>query len=192
MMKKGKLLGVVLILCGFGALCGASLFMYKGYHAHTMKGSSVLFGIGVFGLLPFFVLGGVGIYLFRKGRFEERDFVRLKKQEKLLQPIQTLGKANLAKLLPELRLSEAEARNVLLSLVEEGLFSGYYHAQTKTFYARDPNRVNSNTCPHCSGVREQVGTGIIPCPYCKVDLFIPHDTRQTKATPIPPPQTLDP
>ncbi len=112
--------------------------------------------------------------------------VGVRKKERLLGMIQAQGKVSLNTILIEQHMTREEVRNDIYDLVNQGLFSGYIDWQSATFYSKDAARVGSNKCPNCGGVREIVGKGIVKCPYCGVELFIPPDAPQTVATPVPP------
>jgi hypothetical protein len=86
----------------------------------------------------------------------------------------------------ETKMTRDEVKNAIYDLVNQGLFAGYIDWSAQTFYSEDAGRVGSNKCPNCGGVRELVGKGIVKCPYCGVELFVPVDAPQTTATPAPP------
>jgi hypothetical protein len=100
--------------------------------------------------------------------------------------IQAQGKVSLNSIMIEQHLTREQVRNDIYELVNQGLFSGYIDWQTATFYSKDAARVGTNKCPNCGGIREVVGKGIVKCPYCGVELFVPADAPQTTATPTPP------
>jgi hypothetical protein len=110
----------------------------------------------------------------------------VRQKERLLGMIQAQGKVTLNTIMVEQHLNREQVQNYIYELVQQGLFSGYIDWKNATFYSQDASRVGSNKCPNCGGVREIVGKGIVKCPYCGVELFIPPDAPQTTATPQPP------
>jgi hypothetical protein len=140
-------------------------------------------------VLPLLLFVGVGAFLFGRGRAEEQELAQVRKKERLLGLIQAQGKVALGSIMIETRMTRDEIKNAIYDLVNQGLFAGYIDWSAQTFYSEDAGRVGSNTCPKCGGVRELVGKGIIKCPYCGVELFVPTDTLQTRAAPLAPTTT---
>ncbi len=188
MIGSGRTIGVILIVIGVlfclvvGAIVGSGLVTGQT----TM--AAVILGVGAFGVIPLLLFGGVGVYLFVRGSAEAREMAQVRKKERLLGMIQAQGKVSLNTIMIEQHMSREEVRNDIYELVNQGLFTGYIDWQSATFYSQDAGRIGSNKCPNCGGVREVVGKGIVKCPYCGVELFIPPDAPQTVATPVPPNQ----
>jgi DNA-directed RNA polymerase subunit RPC12/RpoP len=135
--------------------------------------SGAILGIGIFGVLPLLLFGGVGAYLIVKGRSEEAAMVDVRRKERLLGLIQSQGKAPLSTIMVELKVNRDTIKNDIYELVQQGLFTGYINWPELTFYSADAQRVGSTKCPNCGGERELVGQGVVKCPYCGVELFIP-------------------
>jgi hypothetical protein len=186
MIGGGRTVGIVLVAAGLLICLVAALFVGSGFAtARTNLAASIL-GIGLFGIIPLLLLGGVGLYLFVSGSAEARDLAEVRKKERLLGMIQAQGKVSLNSIMIEQHLTREQVRNDIYELVNQGLFSGYIDWQSATFYSKDAARVGTNKCPNCGGIREVVGKGIVKCPYCGVELFVPPDSPQTVATPVPP------
>lgn len=186
MIGSGKTIGIILIVAGL-VVCGVvSLFIGSGAATGQTTPAGAILGIGAFGIIPLLLLAGVGIFMFIRGSAEEQDLAVVRQKERLLGLIQTQGKVTLSSIMVEQNLSRDQVQNYIYELVQQGLFTGYIDWKTTTFYSQDASRVGSNKCPNCGGVREIVGKGIVKCPYCGVELFIPPDAPQTTATPQPP------
>ena len=185
-MSRGKTAGSILVIAGVGICAVVSLFVGSGFGTGQVGISGAILGIGLFGVLPLLLLGGLGAYLFVRGRAEERELADVRKKERLLGLIQAQGKASLGTIMIEMKMTRDEIKQAIYELVNQGLFAGYIDWQAQTFYSQDAGRVSSNKCPNCGGVRELVGKGIVQCPYCGVELFIPADAPQTVATPAQP------
>jgi DNA-directed RNA polymerase subunit RPC12/RpoP len=67
----------------------------------------------------------------------------------------------------------AQVKNYIYDLVGKGLFTGYIDWQSSTLYAKEAGAMQSTKCPNCGGVRELVGKGVVKCPYCGAELFLP-------------------
>jgi DNA-directed RNA polymerase subunit RPC12/RpoP len=187
MIGGGRTVGMILIVVGLAFCLLATLFVGSGYASSRTTLPATILGIGVFGIIPLLLFGGVGAYLFVRGSAEERDLASVRKKELLLGMIQAQGKVTLSTIMIEQHLTREQVTNDIYELVNQGLFSGYIDWQAGTFYSKDAGKVGSNKCPNCGGIRELVGKGVVKCPYCGVELFIPPDAPQTVATPVPPP-----
>ncbi len=186
MIGSGKTIGIILIGVGLVVCAVVTLFVGSGATSGQTTTAATVLGIGIFGIIPLVLFSGVGIYLFTRGSAEEKELVQVRQKERLLGMIQAQGKVTLNTIMVEQHLSRDQVQNYIYELVQQGLFSGYIDWKSATFYSQDASRVGSNKCPNCGGVREIVGKGIVKCPYCGVELFIPPNAPQTTATPVPP------
>lgn len=186
-MNNGKTVGGILIGVGLVIFIVVAMFIGSGIGTGQVGVAGAVLGIGLFGVLPLLLLGGGGLYLFMKGQGEAREMAEVRKKERLLGIIQAQGKVSLSTMMLESKMSRDDVKTAIYDLVNLGLFSGYIDWQSQTFYSQDASRVGSNKCPNCGGVRELVGKGVVKCPYCGVELFIPPDAPQTVATPAQPP-----
>ncbi|HZQ08930.1 MAG TPA: hypothetical protein VFD70_20285 [Anaerolineae bacterium] len=187
MIGGGKTVGLILIIVGLIIFVVVTLFVGSGAVSGQTTGPGAVLGIGAFGVIPLLLFGGVGVFLFVRGGAEEKELNVVRQKERLLGMIQAQGKVTLSTIMVEQHLSREQVQNYIYELVQQGLFSGYIDWSNATFYSKDASRVGSNKCPNCGGIREIVGKGIVKCPYCGVELFIPPDAPQTTATPQPPP-----
>ncbi len=186
MIGGGRTAGIILIAVGLMFCLVVGLWAGAQMAAQSLTPAAAILGVGVFGILPLLLFGGVGVYVFVRGSAEQRELAEVRKKERLLGMIQAQGKVSLNTIMIEQHMTREEVRNDIYELVNQQLFSGYIDWQTATFYSKDAGKVGSNKCPNCGGVREIVGKGIVKCPYCGVELFIPPDAPQTVATPVPP------
>lgn len=173
----GRIIGVILIVAGL-AICGVvSLFVGVGALAAgegpSVSTAGAVLGIALFGVIPLLIMGGIGTFLFIRGGHEAKEMAEIRKHEKLLGMIQSQGKVPLANAAIEMKLTRDQLKDMIYQLVNQGLFSGFINWQEGVFYSKDLSQVQSNKCPNCGGEREAVGKGIVKCPYCGVELFIP-------------------
>lgn len=186
MTSTGKIAGMILMVVGIGIFAVTALFVGSGYASGQTTLAGTILGLALFGVIPLFLFGGVGAFLYGRGRAEEQDLREVRKKERLLGLIQAQGQVSLGNVMIETKMTRDEVKSAIYDLVHQGLFAGYIDWSAQTFYSRDAARVGSNKCPNCGGVRELVGQGIVKCPYCGVELFIPPDAPQTVATPVQP------
>ena len=186
MAGSGKTVGLILIVAGVALFIVVGLFIGSGLASGQLQAPGAILGIGLFGVVPLLLLGGVGVYLLNQGRAEAQAMDEVRRKERLLGLIQAQGQASLSTIMVELKLTREEIKRDIYELVQQGLFAGYIDWDRLTFYSSDAARVGSTTCPNCGGVRELVGKGIVKCPSCGVELFIPPDAAQTRPAPAPP------
>ncbi len=173
----GRIVGVILIVAGLGICAIVTLFLGVGAFAAGegpgLSPAGAILGIALFGVAPLLILGGVGTYMLIQGRKEAAEMADVQKKERLLGMIQSAGKVPIGNAAIELKMSRDEIKNAIFELVNQGLFSGYINWQEATFYSKDLAQVQTTKCPNCGGEREVVGKGIVKCPYCGVELFLP-------------------
>lgn len=186
MIGGGKTIGIILIVIGLVICAVVTFFVGSGAATGQTTVAATILGIGAFGVIPLLLFAGVGVFLFTRGSSEEKEMAVVRQKERLLGMIQAQGKVTLNTIMVEQHLSRDQVQNYIYELVQQGLFSGYIDWSSATFYSQDASRVGSNKCPNCGGIREVVGKGIVKCPYCGVELFVPPDAAQTTASPQPP------
>lgn len=182
----GKTIGIILIIAGIAVFAIASLLIGSGIASNQVQTPGAILGIGLFGVVPLLVLGGAGVFMFITGSREAAETAGVQKKERLLGMIQAAGKISLGSAAIEMKMSQQQIKDAIFELTNQGLFSGFINWQEGIFYGKDAANVGSNKCPNCGGIREVVGKGLVKCPYCGVELFVPPDAPQTKATPVAP------
>jgi hypothetical protein len=173
----GRTIGIILVVAGI-LICGVvTLFMGVGALAAgegpNVSRAGAILGIALFGIVPFLILGGVGVFLFIKGGQEAAEMADVQKKERLMGMIQAAGKVSLASAAIELKMTRDQVKNAILDLVNQGLFSGFINWQEQMFYSKDLSQMQTTKCPNCGGQREAVGKGLVKCQYCGVELFLP-------------------
>lgn len=172
MVAQGRLIGTIFILgaVALGSLC--SLWLFANVGSGQLQFTGFVLGLaGVFLLLvlPLVFAGG---YLIIRGRQEEKEFIEVEKEQKLLSIVQTQGKVRVADLAIEMDLTRDQVRDYIYDLVGKGLFTGYINWNDGILYAKEAGEMRTTKCPNCGGVREYVGKGVVKCPYCGTELFI--------------------
>ncbi len=169
----GRIIGIILIIAGV-LICGiVSAFMFVGTRGEGLGNAGAVLGAGLFGVVPLIILAGVGTFLVFKGGQEAKEMEEVRKKERLLGMIQTQGKVPLGSAAIELKMTRDQIKAMIYELVNQGLFSGYADWQKGEFYSKDLSQMQTTKCPNCGGEREAVGKGLVKCPYCGVELFLP-------------------
>jgi len=187
MVGSSKIVGIIFMAVGIIIGLLVTIFIGTGVATGGVQtaGGAVL-GIGACGVVPLLAFGGVGMFLFMRGRAEEAEMIEVRRRERLLGMIQAQGQVSLNSMMVEMKMNRDQIKQAIYDLVHLGLFAGYIDWSKQTFYSRDMAQVGDTKCPNCGGVRELVGQGVVKCPYCGVELFIPPDAVQTNAAATPP------
>lgn len=173
MAASGKVIGSILIAAGviLGAII--ALWIMSGVNEGNLQGSGALLGLALlFGLIVLPLLGA-GIFLFLRGKSEERELAVISQQRKLLDMVKTRGQLNIDDAVLELNSTRDKVQDYLHALVGRGLFSGYVDWDRGALYSMDAKELNGrSTCPNCGGQLELAGKGLIRCPYCGAEIFL--------------------
>ena len=172
MVGQGRLVGIILILIGL--ILSAILGLWLVSNVAEGKLQSAAFILGLAGvLIVFFVpLVGAGGYLLIRGREEAREFAEVEKEKRVLNMVQTQGRARVSDVALELNVSRDQVKDYIYDLVGKGLFTGYIDWKEGVLYAKEAAEMRTNKCPNCGATREFVGKGIVKCEYCGAELFL--------------------
>jgi hypothetical protein len=172
MVGMGKIAGIVLIVLGILGFLVAALWGVLNVSSGDLQATGLVFCLGP-ALLVLALMVGVGIFLILRGRGEEKEFAEAEKEKQVLNMVLTRGKLTIADAAIEMDLSRDQIKTYVYDLVGKGLFTGYIKWDEGVLYAKEASEMQSTKCPNCGGVREYVGKGIVRCPYCGAELFLP-------------------
>ena len=175
MVGMGKTAGKVLIVLGLVGFLAAVAWAVSGLGRGGGEGLQVSGALLCLGpvLLVTILMAGVGVYLIISGRGEEKEFAEAEKEKQVLNMVLTRGKLTIADAAIEMNLSRDQIKTYIYDLVGKGLFTGYIKWDEGVLYAKEASEMQTTKCPNCGGVRELVGKGIVRCPYCGAELFLP-------------------
>lgn len=170
----GKTLGVILIIGGIvvGAIIVVLMNVYRSEGSLTAGAATLGTVIGLLVLsLPQL---GFGAFLLLRGQQEAVVAESAGKQRQMLGMIKARGQISIADLAIELRTSRDEVQRLLYELVNMGLYSGYVNWTEGTLYSSEASELRSlDRCKNCSGQLELAGKGVIRCPFCGTEYFLP-------------------
>lgn len=171
-MGSGRTVGIILLAIGIilGVAIGAWLLAGQG--EGRLQGSGLVLGLVLMLILVLPFLAG-GVYFVVKGQSEVKEFAQIEKEKRLLNMVLTQGKVQLPNAAVEMNVGMEQLKAYVYDLVGKGLFTGYIDWKSSTLYAAEASKMASTTCPNCGGQRELVGKGVVKCPYCGAELFLP-------------------
>jgi hypothetical protein len=170
----GKTLGIILIIGGIvvGGIIVALMTVYRNEGSLTSGAATLGMVLGFLVLvLPQL---GFGAFLLMRGRQEAVVAESAGKQRKMLGMIKARGQVNIADLAIDLQSSRQEVQGMIYELVNMGLYSGYINWTEGTLYSSEASELRElDRCKNCNGQLELAGKGVIRCPYCGTEYFLP-------------------
>ncbi|CUS02027.2 conserved protein of unknown function [Candidatus Promineifilum breve] len=170
----GKNLGTILIIGGIvvGLVIVGLMAVYRSEGSLT-SGAATL-GIVIGFLVLVLPQLGFGAYLLLRGRQDAAVAASAGKQRQMLGMIKARGQVNIADLAIDLRTSRDEVQRMVYELVNMGLYSGYVNWSEGTLYSSEASELRTlDRCKNCSGQLELAGKGVIRCPFCGTEYFLP-------------------
>jgi hypothetical protein len=171
-MGSGRIVGAILSAIGAIILVLAVLWLGANAGEGKAQTSGLIFGFGFFAIIALAFLAP-GVYMIVKGQGEVKEFAEIEKEKRLLNMVMTQGKVQLANAAVEMNLGIDQIKAYVYDLVGKGLFTGYVDWKSNTLFSTDASKVGTTTCPNCGGQRELVGKGIVKCPFCGAEIFLP-------------------
>ncbi len=176
MFRSGRTIGLLLIFgsLGIAAIVVAWLASGVSDESSGLRMSGAILGGGLLFIAVVLPMLAGGTYIFLKGRSEESQLATGQRQRKLLAIVETAGQISIADLALQIGGTRDSVRDDLYDLVSKGLFSGYADWNRGVLFARAASELRgSQTCPNCGGQLEIAGKGLIRCPYCGAEIFLP-------------------
>lgn len=170
----GRTLGYVLIAGGI--LVGIVIFFLMRTYSNE---GSLTSGAAVLGMtLGFLVLVlpqlAIGTMILMRGKEDAKTADKAAKQRELLGAVEARGQVNISDVAIEMQMSRDDVRKMLYDLVSLGLFSGYINWDKGVLYSQQASQLRElSRCLNCNGQLELAGKGVISCPFCGTEYFLP-------------------
>jgi hypothetical protein len=172
-MSGARVIGILLILGGlvFGltgvAWIGSSLAGGSLKVNGALVGGALLAAV----ILP---LWGVGIFLLVRSARESVEEASRVELRKILDVVQSRGQVPVGDLAIELHSTLDQLRERLHDLAGMGVFSGYINWDEGVLYSSEAATLRRlDRCHHCGGDLRLGSRGVITCPHCGTEYFMP-------------------
>lgn len=174
MRNSGQVVGIGLVAAGLLLAVLIAIWLGVGLANDDLEaGGAVLGGIITF-LFLVAPLVGIGTFLLVRGRSEARQHERATIQRRMIGRIEAAGEISIADLALESGLTRDQVRENLVDLVSMGLFSGYVDWERGRLYARQAAELRDmQNCQNCGSPLQLAGHGLVRCPYCGAEYFLP-------------------
>lgn len=172
-MNQGRLIGIVLMVVGFGIAIIAGLFLaVQAGSDEGLSGGGVVVGAGL-AFIPIALFVGFGIFMYVKGGQEAEEESVMEKQRQLLDIVRSRGQVNINNLAIEMNTNIDAVKNMVHQLVGLQVFSGYIDWKDGTLYSSEASNLRElENCKNCGGEIELVGKGVVACPFCGTEYFL--------------------
>lgn len=173
MAASGRIVGILLAAAGIIIGIAGIAWLVLNVQDGKLESTGAVFGGILLAVIVLPLLGG-GIYFLVRGQAEARDLARVQEQRRLLDIVSTRGQVQISDLVLDLKSSRDQVQADLYDLVGRGLFSGYVDWSKGTLYSVEASKLEGrSTCPNCGGQLQLGGKGLIKCPYCGAEIFLP-------------------
>ena len=171
-MNSGRLVGILLIVVGFGIAVIAGLWLALQVSAGGLQAGGAVLGAGIV-FIPVAVLVGFGIYMFVRGGKDAEEESTMQKQRQLLDIVKSRGEVKVSDLALEMRVSADVVRDMVHQLVGLQVFSGYVNWDKGVIYSADAGNLRDlENCKNCGGEIKLVGKGVVTCKFCGTEYFL--------------------
>jgi len=176
MTLTGRTAGLLMIGAGIlvGLAAGAWIIAGAADDESGLRLSGAVFAGALLFIVLVLPLVAGGIFLYVRGGAEAQQFANAARQRKMLGIVESAGQISIADLALQLSGTRDSVRADLYDLVSKGLFAGYVDWDRGVLYARQASELRGQqTCPNCGGQVSLAGKGLVRCPYCGAEIFLP-------------------
>ena len=176
MTLTGRTVGMLMIGGGLLIAAVAVAWLASGVadDESGLRLSGAVFGGALLFIVLVLPLVAGGIFLYIRGGAEAKQFENAARQRKMLGIVESAGEISIADLALQLTGTRDSVRADLYDLVSKGLLAGYVDWDRGILFARQASELRGReTCPNCGGQVSLAGKGLVRCPFCGAEIFLP-------------------
>jgi hypothetical protein len=171
-MNTGRLVGIILVVVGFGVAVIAGLWLALQVSSGQMSSGGAVVGGGI-AFIPVALLAGFGIYMYVQGGKEAEEESTMAKQRELLDIVKSRGEVAVSDLAVEMGVKADDVKSMIHQLVGLQVFSGYINWEKGVLYSSDASSLRGlEKCKNCGGEIKLVGKGVVTCKFCGTEYFL--------------------
>ena len=175
-MTRSRSISLLLMSSSIVLLIGFLSWLFTAFGNGDITGGSM--GIGV--VLVFLILSpifGIGAYVYRQSRLEQKELDHIQQQNKLLNLLlaqdSEQGSLRMSDLIVALRQPRTEIEAMIRDFIQKQLFSGAANWQEGVFYTVESHvLIDTHVCPHCETEIGFRGKAQIQCDTCHSVIFL--------------------
>ena len=169
-----RTVGVILIVVAVVVALVGSGFLVSGLTSGRLEAAGAILGFGLLLVVLVAPLAVGGIVVMARGRQEAGEQQAAERQRKILDMVKTRGQVHVSDIIIELQSDQATVQDMIYRLVGLGVFSGYVNWDQGVLYSADAAALRElEQCRNCGGDLSLAGKGVIKCPYCGTEYFLP-------------------
>lgn len=171
-MNTGRLVGIILIVIGFGIAVIAGLWLALQVSSGNNSTGGALIGAGL-AFIPVALLVGFGIFMYVRGGQEAVEESSMHQQRELLDIVKSRGQVQVSDLALEMKTNVDTIKSLVHQLVGLQVFSGYVNWEKGVIYSSDASKLRElDKCKNCGGEIKLVGKGVVVCKFCGTEYFL--------------------
>ena len=171
-MDRGRLVGIILIVIGFGITIITGLWLAIQVNAKALEPGGAVVGAGL-AFIPIALFVGFGIYMYVKGGQEAERTSVMRQQRELLDIVRSRGQVKIQDVALEMGLNVDTIKKMVHELVGLQVFSGYINWKDGTLYSAAASSLRElDHCKNCGGEIQLVGKGVVACRFCGTEYFL--------------------
>ncbi len=166
-----RTVGIILIVAAVVVgLAGVVWLLSEG----SMTGGGRALGLVLLFVVLVGPLAAAGVIALTRGRKEIAEQAAAANQRKILDMVKTRGQVNISDVIIELQSDMPTVQDMIYRLVGMGVFSGYINWDAVSYTHLEAASLRElQNCRNCGGELSLAGKGVIKCPYCGTEYFLP-------------------
>lgn len=172
-MNSGRLIGIILMVVGFGIAVLAGAFLSAQIGAEELSAGGAVVGAAL-AFIPVALLVGFGIFLYVRGGQEAEEESIMQKQRQLLDLVKTRGQVGVNDLAIDMGVNVDQIKDMVRQLVGLQVFSGFVNWDDGILYSSDAGKLRDlKNCEKCGAPITLAGKGVVVCKFCGTEYFLP-------------------